>query len=84
VGPRAGLDAGVKSRPPQDLIPGSSSPYRVAIPTELSRPILWYWYPKESEHSGDIGVDKASLIFKLNLEKCHVNTWVGSIWHKVW
>ena len=68
MGPRAGLDGCGKSRTHRVSIPGSSSPYRVAIPTELSRPMLWYWYLKESEHSGDIGVDNASLIFKLNLE----------------
>ena len=28
-----------KSRPHRDSIPGPSSPYRVAIPTELSRPL---------------------------------------------
>ena len=37
VGPRAGLDGCEKSRPHQDSIPGPSSPYRVAMPTELSR-----------------------------------------------
>jgi hypothetical protein len=37
--PRAGLDGSGKSRPPQRVsIPGPSSPQRVAIPTELSRP----------------------------------------------
>ena len=45
VGPSAGLDGGGKSRPHRDSIPGMSSPQRVAIPTELSRPtniiILW-------------------------------------------
>ena len=81
--PRAGLDGCIISRPHRVSIPGPSSPYRVAVPTELSRPMLWYWYLKENEHSGDIGADNASLIFKLNLEKCHVNTWAGSIWHKV-
>jgi len=37
VGPRAGLDGYVKSRPHWVSIPGPSSLYRVAIPTELSR-----------------------------------------------
>jgi hypothetical protein len=37
VGPRAGLDGCGKVRPHRDSIPGPSSPYRVAIPTELSR-----------------------------------------------
>jgi hypothetical protein len=37
-GPRAGIDRCGKSRPHRDSIPGSSSPYRVAIPTTLSRP----------------------------------------------
>ena len=38
MGTRAGLDGCGKSRPHRDSIPGPSSPYRVAIPTELSRP----------------------------------------------
>ena len=38
VGPRAGLDRCGKPRPHRDSIPGRSSPYRIAIPTELSRP----------------------------------------------
>jgi hypothetical protein len=42
VGPRAGLDGCRKSRPHRDSIRGPSSPQRVAIPTELSRPLLWY------------------------------------------
>ena len=40
VGPRAGLDGCGKSRPPRrDSIPRPSSPWRVSIPTELSRPV---------------------------------------------
>jgi hypothetical protein len=39
VGPRAGLDVCEKSRPHRDSIPGLSSPYSVAIPTELSWPL---------------------------------------------
>jgi hypothetical protein len=38
LGPMAGLDGCQKSRLQRDSIPGPSSPYRVAIPTELSRP----------------------------------------------
>jgi hypothetical protein len=38
VGPRAGLDGCGKSRPQRYSIPGPSSPYRVALPTALSRP----------------------------------------------
>jgi hypothetical protein len=37
VGSRAGLDWCGKSGPHQDSIPGPSSRYRVAVPTELSR-----------------------------------------------
>jgi hypothetical protein len=37
VGPRAGLDRCGKSRPHRNSIPGPSSPYPVAILTELSR-----------------------------------------------
>jgi hypothetical protein len=38
VEPRAGLDGCGKSHTHRNSIPGPSSPYRVAIPTELSRP----------------------------------------------
>jgi hypothetical protein len=38
VGRRAGLDMCGKSRPHRDSIPGPSSPYPVAIPTELPSP----------------------------------------------
>jgi len=38
VGPRAGLKWCGKSRPHRDSIPGPSNNWRVAIPTELSRP----------------------------------------------
>jgi hypothetical protein len=37
VDPRAGLDVCEKSRPHRDSIPGPSSPWPVAMPTELSR-----------------------------------------------
>ena len=35
VGPSAGMDGCGKCRPHRDSIPGLSSPYRIAIPTEL-------------------------------------------------
>jgi len=38
VGPGAGLDESRKCRPHRNSIPGPSSPKRVAIPVELSRP----------------------------------------------
>jgi hypothetical protein len=38
VGPRAGLDGCGKSCPLRDSNPGPSSPWGVAIPTELSQP----------------------------------------------
>jgi len=38
VGPRAGLDRSGKFRLHRDSIPGPSSPYPVAIPTELPGP----------------------------------------------
>ena len=41
MGPRAGLDRCGKSRPHRDSIPGPSSPYPVAIPTELPGPPLY-------------------------------------------
>ena len=40
VGPRAGIDGFGKSRLHRDLIPRPSSPKRVAIPTEISRPTI--------------------------------------------
>ena len=40
VGPRAGLDRCIKSRPHRDSIPGPSSPWPVAIPTELPGPFF--------------------------------------------
>jgi hypothetical protein len=39
VGPRVGLDRCGKSHPHRDSIPGPSSPYPVAIPTELPGPL---------------------------------------------
>ena len=44
VDPRAGMDGCEKSRLHRDSIPGPSSPYRVALPTELSRPFPLYSY----------------------------------------
>ena len=41
MGPRAGLDDGVKSRLHRDSIPGPFSPWRVSITTELSRPKMY-------------------------------------------
>ena len=43
VGHRASLDGFRKSRPHRHSIPGPSSPYRVAMPTELSRPDKRMW-----------------------------------------
>ena len=40
VGPRVALEGRGKSCPHRDSIPGPSSPYRVAVPTTLSRPPL--------------------------------------------
>jgi hypothetical protein len=45
VGPRAVLDGCGKSRHHRDSFPGPSSPYRVAISTELSRPTLLRVHP---------------------------------------
>jgi hypothetical protein len=41
VDPRAGLDVCEKSRPHRDSIPGPSSPWPVAIPTELPGPSIF-------------------------------------------
>jgi len=40
VGPRAGLTGAEILAPHWDSTPGPFSPYRVTIPTELSRPAL--------------------------------------------
>jgi hypothetical protein len=40
--PRAGLDGFLNTRLHHDSIPRPSSPQRVAIPTELSRPTMLY------------------------------------------
>ena len=48
VGPRAGLDRCGKSRPDRHSIPGPSNPWRVAIPTALSRPTLRPEYRQKS------------------------------------
>ena len=39
-----GLNGREKSLPHRESIPGPSSTYRVAIPTTLSRPTLYYYY----------------------------------------
>jgi hypothetical protein len=44
VVPCAGLDRCGKPRSHRDSIPGPSSPYRVAIPTALSRPLVVHMY----------------------------------------
>jgi hypothetical protein len=44
MGPRIGLDVCEKSRPNRDSIPGTSSPYAVAIPTELPDPHILKYY----------------------------------------
>jgi len=42
VSTRPSLNGCGKSRPHRDSFPGPSTPYRVAIPTELSRPICYF------------------------------------------
>jgi hypothetical protein len=43
VGPRAGLDVCEKPRPHRDSNPGPSSPWSVAIPTELPGPLSFMY-----------------------------------------
>jgi hypothetical protein len=62
VGPRAGLDVCGKSRPYRDSIPGPSSPYLLAIPTELSRPTNIY---------------SIKLFFLSEFVACYLNQVVG-------
>ena len=50
LGHRAGLDGCGKYRAHRDSVPGPSSPYRVAIRTELSRPDWWQGYVVYCEH----------------------------------
>ena len=49
LGPRVGLDGCGKSRPHQDSILGPSSPYRVVIPAEPSRPYPCCFNPLSPE-----------------------------------
>jgi hypothetical protein len=49
MGPRAGLDRYGKSRPHRDSIPGPSTPYPFAIPTELPGPLREKQQTQESE-----------------------------------
>jgi hypothetical protein len=67
VGPRAGLKWCGKSRPHRDLIPGPSNSWRVAIPTELSRP------------STTIALKCDCLIYVLCLQKnpVYILPWLG-------
>jgi hypothetical protein len=51
VFPRAGLNRCGKSRPHRDSIPGPSSPWRVAIPTELSWPTYTLGCHYNSSHT---------------------------------
>ena len=58
MGPRAGLDGCEKSRLHRDSIPGPSSPYRVAILTELSRPPC----NKINVAKNSVGSDKIQML----------------------
>jgi hypothetical protein len=51
VGPRAVVDRCGRSHPHWDSIPGPSSPYRVAVPTTLSRPIPTIEWQAEIEYA---------------------------------
>ena len=61
MGPRAGLDRCGKSLPHRDSIPGTSSPYPVAITTELPGP-----QERERERERDKNV-KCPLVQALRL-----------------
>jgi len=56
MGPRAGRDTRGKSRPHRDSIPGPSSPYQVAIPTELPD-----YFGRKQPKSHRINTEKHSL-----------------------
>jgi hypothetical protein len=51
VGLRAGVDRYGKPCPHQDSIPGPSSPYLVAIPTTLARPLCFRELSLQGKHS---------------------------------
>ena len=51
VGPRASLDGYGKSFPHRDSIPGASSPWQVAIQTELFRPLCVSFVPSLKSNS---------------------------------
>jgi hypothetical protein len=68
MGPKAGLDRCRKSRLHQDVIPGLSGPYRVAISTELSQPT----YNRQSFHKDTVLFQFICIYFPASLEYCTI------------
>ena len=81
VSPRAGLDGCGKSLPHRDSIPVPSSPWQVAIPNELSRPILNEWQQKlKKKHIKEHIISAMFEISNRWRSYCGLLKWV---WHRV-
>ena len=73
MGPRAGLDGCGKSHLYRGTIPGPSSPQRVAIPTELSRPTIVSHTPPPKKNvisSNDITTNVANYVICGFITRC--------------
>jgi hypothetical protein len=77
VGPRASLDVSKKSCPHQDSIPGLSSPYSVAILTELPGPQIFSCIFHKLRL--EVSVEQVFLIFPWFVVHLHSDLKVGVI-----
>jgi hypothetical protein len=77
---RAGLDRWGSSCFHRDSIPGTPSPWRVAIPTETLG--SWWGDLTETDHLEDQCVD-GWIIIKLIFEKWDGEVWTGMIWLRI-
>ena len=85
VDPRAGLDRFRKSRLHRDSIPGPSSPYRVAIPTELPGPLFSSAMREISRFLVPTILSVMSFISNLLSCLCeYLNSFVSNIWSRHW
>jgi hypothetical protein len=77
VDPRTGLDGCGKYRPHRDSNPGPSSPQRVVIQSELSRPI--FWPPTQSKWSGNVcEASRKEHVLSLLRKRLQM------VWYNVW
>ena len=74
VGHRAGLDGCGKFRPHRNSIPGPSNPYRVAIPTELSRPILLVYTTDYKDNAWKVQYQQPPEVLHVNRFDSHTLT----------